>query len=119
MRFRLYRENGALNSAPIFDAFSKGVSALGHEIVHDREDVAVIWSVLWFGRMTANKAVYEAARKLNRPVIIIEVGSLIRGQTWKISVNHINALGEFGNTVDLDQDRPQKLKVNLLFLKAF
>jgi hypothetical protein len=35
MRFRLYREHGALNSVPIFNAFEQGVKSLGHEIVND------------------------------------------------------------------------------------
>ena len=113
MRFRLYRENGALGSGPVFDAFAQGVTKSGHEVVNDLEDVAVIWSVLWHGRMTANKRVYEEARLLNKPVVIIEVGSLIRGETWKISINHINALGEFANKENLDFSRPSKLKVSL------
>ena len=55
MRFRLYREYGALNSKPVFDAFDQGVKSLGHEIVTDNEDVSVIWSVLWAGKMMHNQ----------------------------------------------------------------
>lgn len=113
MRFRLYREYGALNSVPIFDAFSQGVKNLGHEIVNTDEDVAVIWSVLWAGRMKENRRIYHHCRSLGKPIIIIEVGNLKRGQTWRISVNHINNLGIFGNDVDLDENRSQKLGVAL------
>ena len=85
MRFRLYREYGALNSPPVFDAFEKGLRSLGHEIVTRNEDVAVIWSVLWQGRMARNQQVYQSGK----PIVIIEVGNLHRGKTWRISLNHI------------------------------
>ena len=52
MRFKLYREYGALNSPPVFDAVEQGLKQLGHAIVHDDEDVSVIWSVLWSIRTT-------------------------------------------------------------------
>lgn len=113
MRFKLYRENGALNSPPVFDAFAQGLKRLGHSIVDGGEDVAVIWSVLWNGRMAPNKLVYETCRKNKRPIIIIEVGNLFRNTTWRICLNHINGLGEFGNTVNLDTDRPNKLGISI------
>lgn len=109
MRFRLYREFGALNSPPIFNAFEQGLRSLGHDIVQTNEDVAVIWSVLWAGRMLGNKNVYQS----NKPTIIIEVGNLIRGTTWRISLNNINGLGEFGIDDNLDVERPDKLKLKL------
>jgi hypothetical protein len=46
-------------------------------------------------------------------VIIIEVGNLRRNHTWRISLNHINNLGEFANDWDLDLDRPKRLGVEL------
>jgi hypothetical protein len=113
MKFKLYRNYGALNSVPVFDAFAAGVSALGHEIVEDQEDVAVIWSVLWWGRMQSNQEIYQQCVKLGKPVVIIEVGNLKRGMTWRISCQHINNFGIFGNHVNLDQDRPKKLGVSL------
>jgi hypothetical protein len=76
-------------------------------------DAAIIWSVLWNGRMRANQQVYEHYRRSNRPVIIIEVGALHRGRTWKIAVNHVTSQGYYGHTQDLDPDRPAKLGVML------
>lgn len=114
MKFKLYRNFGALNSVPIFDAFANGVRVLGHEIVEDGEDVAVIWSVLWNGRMAGNQQIYNACIKKNKPVVVIEVGNLKRGQTWRISEAHINGLGIFGNIENLDPARPQQLGVSLL-----
>ena len=119
MKIKLYREHGALNSKDIFDAFEEGVKKIGHEVVDHNEDVSVIWSVLWNGRMQANKTVYEECRRIQRPVIIIEVGSLIRNKTWKIGLNHINAYGIFGHTEDLDQDRRKKLGIDLKPLQNF
>ncbi len=113
MRFKLYREYGALNSAPVFDAFEKGLHVLGHESVKSNEDVAVIWSVLWSGRMKNNREIYHRLRNQGKPVIIIEVGNLKRNHSWRISLNHINGLGEFGNSDNLDLERPQKLGVSL------
>jgi len=113
MRFRLYRENGALNSPPVFDAFQQGLINAGQEVVTSNEDVAVIWSVLWHGRMRANEAVYEKFRSQGKKVVIIEVGNLFRDKTWRISVDNINGLGKFGNNEDLDWDRPKKLGISL------
>lgn len=113
MRFRIYQENGALNSTPVFAAFSSGLKKLGHSVVDRDEDVGVIWSVLWQGRMKPNKLIYENNIKNNRPIIIIEVGNLHRGVTWRIGLNHINNFGIFGNQQDLNPARPQILGVSL------
>ncbi len=113
MRFRLYREHGALNSRPVFDAFEQGLKSLGHEIVNTPDGIPVIWSVLWQGRMAHNEKIYQT----HRPVVIIEVGNLHRGKTWRVSLNHINGLGEFANHQDLDFDRPKKLGVTLAPIK--
>lgn len=76
-------------------------------------DAAVIWSVLWSGRMAANHEVYCHYRAQNKPVIIIEVGALYRGNTWKISVNNVTADGYYGHQESLDWDRPRKLNISL------
>lgn len=76
-------------------------------------EAAVIWSVLWHGRMAANRQVYEHYCSQGKPVIIIEVGSLYRGNTWKVAVNNVNADGFYGHLNNLDWDRPRKLKISL------
>jgi len=113
MRFRLYREYGALNSPPVFDAVEHGLRQQGHDIVNDDEDVSVIWSVLWSGRMRQNKLIYERCQQQGKPILIIEVGNLKRGETWRICLNHINNLGKFANEDNLDISRPQKLAMGL------
>lgn len=113
MKFKLYRNLGALNSPPVFDAFEQGIKSLGHEVVQENEDISVIWSVLWHGRMSGNQQIYHSAKKLGREIIIIEVGNLKRGTTWRICHRHINGLGNFGNFEDLDSQRPQKMGIFL------
>jgi hypothetical protein len=96
MKFRLYRENGALNSPPVFDAVQQGLQRCGHSVVSKGEDVPVIWSVLWNGRMASNKAIWDEAVRLKKPVVVIEVGGIKRGTTWKVGINGINRDAYFG-----------------------
>lgn len=90
-KFSIFTDYGALNSKPVFEAFIAGVKAQGHSYVLNSldADVAVIWSVLWHGRMAKNREVYEFFKKQNKPVIILEVGSIKRGTTWRVGVNGI------------------------------
>ena len=100
MIFCLYTNHGALNSQPVFNAFAKSVIDAGHTVIYNEPyrvgnhynnyDVAVIWSVLWHGRMDKNKTVWEQNRLEDRPVIVLEVGSLHRGYLWKVGLNGIN-----------------------------
>lgn len=76
-------------------------------------DAAVIWSVLWHGRMAQNQEVYQRYRAMNKPVIVIDIGALYRGETWKIAVDNVNALGYYGHQTDLDWDRPRHLELSL------
>jgi len=105
----------ALNGKSIMNSFLDYCQAVKIQTQENSmtADAAVIWSVLWHGRLFANKAVYEHYRSQNKPVIIIEVGALYRGNTWKIAVNHVNAQGYYGHQENLDWDRPRKLKISL------
>jgi hypothetical protein len=105
MKFNIYRQFGALNSIPIFDAFSRGVKQLGYSESQELNSIPVIWSVLWAGRMLGNRAVYEQAVARQLPVVVIEVGNLKRNQTWRISVDNVNSQGYFGNDINLDTNR--------------
>lgn len=105
----------ALNSRPVMSAVLDVFQASGiltQENSMD-SDAAVIWSVLWNGKMRANKEVYEHYRAQGKPVIIIEIGALYRGTTWKIAVNNITTDGYYGHTENLDWDRPRKLGISL------
>lgn len=113
MKFRLYKEYGALNSPEIFSAIEQGIIKNGHSIVNENEDIPVIWSVLFQGRMSGNERIYNEAIQQGKPVVIIEVGNLIRNRLWRISIDNINSLGKFSNNFDLDENRPKKLGLSL------
>lgn len=93
MRFGIFDKFGALNSTPVFQAFCQGLERLRLPWrSHDMDaDVAVIWSHLWAGRMRANRPVWTEFCRTNRPVIVLEVGMLQRGRTWKMGINGVNA----------------------------
>lgn len=76
-------------------------------------DMVIIWSMLWAGRMEPNQAVWQHYRSQGRRVIVIDVGALYRGETWKIALNTITRDGYYGHTHDLDWDRPRKLGISL------
>lgn len=105
----------AKNAQPVMAAVLDCLQARGIQTQENSmtSDAAIIWSVLWDGRMAANQAVYEHYRSQGRPVIIIEIGALYRGNTWKIAVNNINAEGYYGHLDNLDWDRPKKLRISL------
>lgn len=113
IKFKIYKQYGALNSGPVLDALEQSILSSGNMSVDSGEDVSVIWSVLWKGRMLANRAVYEMARRQNKTVMIAEVGNLVRGQTWRISLDNVNALGHFAKDRDLDSHRPAALGLKL------
>lgn len=97
MKVSIFTAYGALNSTGPFESFVSGVLASGDKYVYNDmdADVAVIWSILFAGRMHGNKEVYEHFRSLNKPVVVIEVGSLSRNNTWRVGLNHINRLATF------------------------
>lgn len=115
MKIAYFPDQTALQSQPIWGAFLQGCEALGIETVANSmdADAAVIWSVLFQGRMRGNQHVYEHYRKNGKNVFVIEVGSLKRGKTWKISLNNINRLAAWGNRKNLDLGRPAMLGLDL------
>jgi hypothetical protein len=97
MKFNLWRQYGALNSSPVFDAFHAGANALGHDVVVNGNDgIDVIWSVLWNGRMAGNRSIWERNISQSKPTIVLEVGGIKRGTTWKVGLNGINRDAYFG-----------------------
>ena len=94
MKFSLWTDYGAGNSRPIFDAFANSLNSNGHVVVYNDSsaDINVIWSVLFNGRMAGNKAVWEQ----QKPTIVLEVGGIKRGTTWKVGLNGINRDAYFG-----------------------
>ena len=62
MKLEVWTQHGPLNSEPIFNAFIKSLHKEGDTVVLNKEsdaDVAVIWSVLWLGRMRNYQKIWE------------------------------------------------------------
>ena len=54
MKISCFKRYGPLNSKPIFGSLIKSMQDAGDTVLIDKDDncdVAVIWSVLWQGRM--------------------------------------------------------------------
>jgi len=102
MKFKLWKEYGALNSKDVFSAFERSCITNGHNISNSDNindaDCHVIWSVLFHGRMARNKDIWTRCRELRKPVIVLEVGGIKRGTTWKVGLNGINRDAYFGDS---------------------
>ena len=120
MKLAYFHNQIALNAEPVLKAFLAGCQQLGIECVASQydADMAVIWSVVWMGRMKQNRAVYEHYIKQGKPVFILEVGSLKRNITWKLSLNNVNGEGIFSNTDNFLENREKLLDIHLQPLKV-
>ena len=100
MKIEIWPEYGPLNSKPIFKAFIKSLQNAGDTLYINKEadaDVAVIWSVLWLGRMSNAKRIWERYRSKGKPVVVLEVGGLRRNKSFKVAINGINRDADFAN----------------------
>lgn len=117
MRIKLWREHGATNAGPVFDAFEHSCNNHGLIVTdsnnHGDADCDVIWSVLFHGRMANNKSIWTNNRKHSRPTIVLEVGGISRGSTWKVGLNGINRDGCLGPN-NTDNNRARDLGLELL-----
>lgn len=115
MRVAYFPNQCAQNSGPVLEAMLTSLRRAGHTVEENNYDcdAAIIWSVLWSGRMSRNHEVWVRYRDAKKPVIIADVGALYRGETWKIALNSISAWGYYGHTENLDWDRPKKLGISL------
>ena len=105
MKISLWTQYGALNSGEVFDAFANSLVANGYDVVWNDpvSDVDVIWSVLWHGRMAKNKDIWVRNQRLSKPTIVLEVGGIQRGSTWKVGLNGINRDAYFGDSNNDDR----------------
>ena len=100
MKILVSTKHGPLNSKPIFEAFIHSLKSSGEQVFVDENieaDVCVIWSVLWFGRMSGYRNIFHQYRNKNRPVVVLEVGGLRRNQSFKIGINGVNRKADFAN----------------------
>jgi len=116
MNFKLWREHGAQNAGPVFDAFEHSCINNGHTISsntsYHHTDCHVIWSVLFHGRMARNKDIWTNSVRDNKAIIVLEVGGIKRGTTWKVGLNGINRDAFFGDKGN-DSKRAKALGLEL------
>ena len=103
MRLSLFPNNLALNAQPVVSAFVEGCRRCGFVTVENdvNADVAVIWSLLWAGRMKPNQEVWSRFRRQNKPVIFLEVGMLKRNHTWRMGVYREDGSVDYGRGLDV------------------
>ena len=113
MQVSIFDQYGALNSAPVFAAIRAGLDHIGikHTSMDSSADVAVIWSMLWAGRMKPNHEIWKLYRATSRPVIVVEVGMLRRGFTWKLGINGTGLTADYGQ--ELIPNRAGQLGMDL------
>ena len=86
MKISVYTKFGPINSKKVFDAFIESLKNDGDEVQLNEDknsDVAVIWSVLWQGRMLGYQKIWNECQNKNKPVVVLEVGGIKRNETFK------------------------------------
>jgi hypothetical protein len=115
-KFKLWREYGALNSKPVFDAFEYSVISSGGRICDSSNindsDVHVIWSVLFHGRMANNRMVWDNCVLTRKSIIVLEVGGIKRETTWKVGLGGINRNAYFGDSGN-NESRAKEIGLDL------
>jgi hypothetical protein len=116
MKISCFTNYGPLNSKPVFQAFLNSVKNVGDTVLENTDDgncdVAVIWSVLWQGKMAKYRNIWQTYRNKNKPVVVLEVGGIKRNETWKIGINGINREADFANQ-NVDGERWKKFNIEL------
>ena len=108
-----FKNNLPMNSNLVYPQLLDAVRATDTLVEDSMDaDAAIIWSVLWHGKMSDNKRVWDYYRSQNKPVIVIEVGGIQRGTTWKLGLNGINRDAYFGPDNNND-DRHRLLGLSL------
>lgn len=92
MKISVFPEFCSLAGRPVMEAFMEALRRDGYDLIVDSigGDIAVIWSVLWSGRMKHNQYIWNVHKEQNKPVIVLEVGALKRNETWKVGIGGIN-----------------------------
>lgn len=114
MRISIWPNNIPNNAKSIYDKLCQHMTYTDTVVESTLDaDAALIWSVLWNGKMSGNKRVWDTYRAQNKPVIVIEVGGLVRNTTWRLSINGITRGAIFPTIQKLDYDRPKMFNLNI------
>ena len=116
MKIAIFPDYGSLNSKPVFEAFIQHLKDKNEKIQINQwdntTDVAVIWSVLWRGRMEQNRKIWDEFKAQGKPVVVLEVGGIKRNLSWKIGINGINRDADFANQT-FDNTRWPLFKIDM------
>lgn len=112
MKISYWPNNIAMNATEPYNAVLQSMKRTDDLVKEDMDaDAAVIWSVLWNGRMQRNQVIWDHYRSQNKPVIVVEVGALNRNITWKLSANGINKDAVWPDCHDAERNK--KLGISL------
>ena len=113
MKITYFPNQIALNGTPVMEAFLQGCRASGVSVGPNdmSADIAVIWSMVWAGRTKLNQQVYQEFLSTNRHVILLEVGMIKRGHTWRMALIHSDGSVSYADCVD--SCRPTSLGMEL------
>ena len=116
MKIAVFKDTAAQAGKPVMDAFIESLKGEDYIVcTNDKRpevDVVVIWSVLL--HMYGRKPIYDYYKDKAK-IVVIEVGGLIRNQTWRIGIGGINSEADFANQdIDhVDDSRVKKLGLSL------
>ena len=115
MKFSLFPNDTSRNGKSIMTAYEYALKQAGEHVVYNdmNSDVAVIWSVLFQGRMKPNKLVWDHYKRNNKPIIVLEVGGVKRNVTWRAGINGITGDAYYGPTNN-PKDRFDLFKIELV-----
>jgi hypothetical protein len=74
MKIEIWPQYGPLNSKIVFENFITSLQNSGEQLSINKSanaDVAVIWSVLWQGRMRNYKRIWNQYRDAGKPVVVL------------------------------------------------
>ena len=76
MKIEIWPQYGPLNSKDIFKKFINSLENNNEQLFVNQEtdaDVAVIWSVLWSGRMSGYRPIWNRYTNKNKAVVVMEL----------------------------------------------
>lgn len=112
MKIAIFKDTCARSGIPVMQAFIDSIKDEDYIICDNNArpeaDVVVMWSVLL--NMYGRKPIYTHYKNRAK-LLIIEVGGLIRNESWRMGIGNINALANFANQ-SADDARLSKLKLD-------
>ena len=113
MKIAVFKDTAAKAGIPVMDAFIQSLQGEDYIVCKNDQrpdaDVVVIWSVLL--NMYGRKAIYKYYKNRAK-ILVIEVGGLLRNETWRMGIGGINANADFANQI-VDDSRVRKMGLTM------